>query len=100
MGVVVAKYHFVWVSVGFPENSHDSMILQSTQIWKDINNKEITPLVSKSIDNVEFGPLIVANSAFPFTNWMMKPHTSSTRTVKQRNFNYRLSRARIVTEGA
>ena len=30
----------------------------------------------------------------------MKPYTNSVLTKEQRNFNYRLSRARIVIEGA
>jgi hypothetical protein len=31
MGLVDAKYRFVWASVGFPGNTHDAMILQATQ---------------------------------------------------------------------
>ena len=30
MAVVDAKYRFIWASVGYPGNSHDSIILQST----------------------------------------------------------------------
>ena len=44
-------------------------------------------------------PLLVGDSAFPFHSWLMKPYTNAVLTPKQRNFNYRLSRARMVTEG-
>ena len=49
-------------------------------------------------DNYYMGPLIVSDSSF--TNWMMKPFTSAILTPEERNFNYRLSRARMVTECA
>lgn len=100
MGLVDAKYRFIWAGVAFPGNSHDSMILQSTQIWRDITENNIIVAISKKIGGVEVGPLIVADSAFPCTTWIMKPITCATLTPEERNFNYRLSRARMVTEGA
>ena len=100
MGLVNAKYRFVWASVGFPGNSHDSIILQSTQVWKDITQNNIIPSISKMIGGVKVGPLIVADSAFPCTTWIMKPFTHATLVPEERNFNYRLSRARMVTEAA
>ena len=100
MGLVNAKYRFVWASVGFPGNSHDSIILQSTQVWKDITQNNIIPSISKMIGGVKVGPLIVADSAFPCTTWIMKPFTHATLVPEERNFNYRLSRARTVTEAA
>ena len=98
MGLVDAKYRFVWASVGFPGNSHDSMILQTTQLWKDITENNIIPSIAKNIEGVEVGPLIVADSAFPCTTSIMKPYTCATLTPEEKNFNYRLSRARMVTE--
>ena len=44
--------------------------------------------------------MIVADSAFPCTTWIMKPFTHATLVPEERNFNYRLSRARMVTEAA
>ena len=76
MILVDAKYRgFFWASVGFPGNSHDSVILQSTRIWKDITENNIIPSISRSIGGEEVGPVIVADSAFPCTNWIMKPST-------------------------
>ena len=43
MAIVDAKDRFVWVSIGFPGNSHDSVILQSTQLWTDITENNIIP---------------------------------------------------------
>ena len=100
MGLIDAKYHFVWASIGIPRNTHDAMILQTTQLWKDITENDIIPSISKTISDVEVGPLIAADSAFPCTTWIMKPYTCATLTPEERNFNYRLSQARMVTECA
>ena len=58
------------------------------------------PSVAKNKGGVDIFPLIVGDYAFPFRKWMMKSFTNSVLTQKQKNFNYRLSRARMVTEGA
>jgi hypothetical protein len=49
MGLVDAKYRFVWASVGFPGNTHDAMILQATQLLKDIHENDIIPLISRRL---------------------------------------------------
>ena len=36
----------------------------------------------------------------PFQPWLMKPYTNAALTPEERYFNYRLSRTRMVTEGA
>ena len=58
------------------------------------------PNIGQSVDGVTVPPLIVGDSAFPLCTWLMKPSTNAVLTPQQRNFNYRLSRARMVTEGA
>ena len=58
------------------------------------------PAIGKVIGQQTVQPLIVADSAFPFTKWLMKPYTDAVLSERKRYFNYRLSRARMVTEGA
>ena len=100
MGIVDAQYRFIWGSYGFPGNSHDSIIFQSTQLWADITEGQRIPPIGKDIDGVTVPPLVLGDSAFPFRTWLMKPFTNAILTPEQRNLNYRLSRARMVTEGA
>ena len=76
------------------------MILQPIQLWKDINESDTIPAITKKISKVQVGPLVVAGSAFPFSTWLMKPYTCAILTPEERYFNYRLSRARMVTECA
>lgn len=44
--------------------------------------------------------MILGDSAFPFRIWLMKPYTHANLTPEEANFNYRLSRARMVIERA
>ncbi|CAB3987684.1 Hypothetical predicted protein [Paramuricea clavata] len=100
MAIVDAKDRFVWASIGFPGNSHDSVILQSTQLWTDITQNNIIPSIGKNIEKLIVNPFILGDSAFPFRIWLMKPYGHATLSPKESNFNYRLSRARMVTERA
>ena len=44
--------------------------------------------------------MILDDSAFSVKSWLMKPNTYAVLTAQQRYFNYCLSRARMVSEGA
>lgn len=100
MGLVDAKYRFIWASCGYPGNNHDSIIFQSTNLWQNIQFEGLIPEIAKKVSDVSVPPLIVGDSAFPFCPWLMKPYGNSVLGRKQGYFNYRLSRARMVTEGA
>ena len=98
MAIVDTEDRFIWASVGFPGNSHDSVIFQSTEVWQDITENNIIPPVTKTIEDTEVYQMILGDSAFPFRIWLMKPHGNEKLTPEQGYFNYRLSCARIVTE--
>ena len=99
MALVDSQYRFVWASCGFPGNSHDALVFKLTDLWRRIQEGYI-PQIGKSIDDVIVPPVIVGDSAFPLCTWLLKPFTNAILSPEQRNFNYRLSRARMVTEGA
>ncbi len=100
MSMVDAKYRFVWVSCGYPGNSHDSIILQSTSIWSSIKDGKFLPHFSQKEDGVHIPPLVLCDSPFPFDSFFLKPYRNAVLTKEQRFFNYRLRRARMVVEGA
>ena len=58
MGLVDAKYRFIWASVGFPGNSHDAVILQSTELWQKIMSEDAIPAISQEIMQSDVPPLI------------------------------------------
>ena len=100
MGMVDSKYRFVWTSCGYPGNSHDSIIFQSTDLWNQIKNQEYLPKSGKKVGSLLVPPLILGDAVFPLQPWLMKPCTNANPTLQQRYYNYRLSRARMMTEGA
>ena len=100
MALVDAKYWFIWGGCGFPGNSHDSIILQSTPLWSDIKDGKLLLNSYQREQNAFIPPLILGDSAFPFESFLMKPYTNAILAKQQRYFNYRLSRARMVIEGA
>ena len=83
MGIVDAQYRFIWGSCGFPGNSHDSIIFQSTQLWADITEGQGIPPIGKDIDGVTVPPLVLGDSAFPFRTWLMKPFTNAILTKRE-----------------
>ena len=100
MSMVDARYRFIWGSCDYPGNSHDSIILQSTSLWSDIKEGKVLPSFTQEQENIHIPSLILGDSAFPFETFLMKPYTHTVLTKEQRYFNYRLSRARMIVEGA
>ena len=41
MALVDAEYRFIWDSVGAPGNTHDSTLLQSTDLWKKLSTEKL-----------------------------------------------------------
>ena len=65
MSMVDAKYRFVWGSCGYPGNSHDSIIFQSTAFWSSIKDGKFLPKSTQKEEGVSIPPLILGDSAFP-----------------------------------
>ena len=99
MAMIDSHYRFVWCNCGFPGCAHDAVIFRSTDLWTRIQ-EGFFPVIGKTVGNVTVPPLLVGDSAFPMCTWLTKPYVNAVLTPQQRNFNYRLSRARMVTEGA
>ena len=86
MGMVDSKYRF--------------FIFQSTDLWNQIKNQDYLPKIGKKVGSLLELPLILGDAAFPLQPWLMKPCMNANPTLQQRYYNYWLSRARMVTEGA
>ena len=100
MAMVESRYRFIWGSCGFPGNSHDAIIFQSTALWENLKGDDFIPDIGHKVADITIRPLVTGDPAFPFQPWLLKPYTNAILTEKQTYFNYRLSRARMVTEGA
>ena len=60
----------------------------------------VVPQISKTIGKSEVFPLIIGDSAFPFSVHLMKPFAGGELNEKQKYFNYRLSRSRMAVGSA
>ena len=73
MALVDAEYRFIWASVGAPGNTHDSTLLQSTDLWRKIVEGDFIPNVAQKIEDIEIPPLILGDGAFPLRTFLTKP---------------------------
>lgn len=65
MAMVDSHYRFVWVSCGYPGNSHDAIIFRSTNLGNAIQDGLLLNM-GKAVGEVNAPPIIIADSAFPF----------------------------------
>ena len=77
MAIVDVKYRFIWASCGFPDNNHDSVIFQSTNLYEQVTVHSLIPAIAKEQDGTDIPPLIIADSAFPLSTWIMKPYENA-----------------------
>lgn len=88
--LVDADCCFKYIEVGADGRANDSTIFRNS----DLNRA----MINGSLRFPE-GSIIIGDDAFPLRTNLLKPYTGSL-TIKQRIFNYRLSRARRVVENA
>lgn len=102
LALVDAHYNFLYVDAGTNGRISDGGVFRSSQLYLSFENNRLKfpeeaplPGRSKSVPYV-----IVADSAFPLLQNVLKPYPFRDMTHDQRIFNYRLSRARRVVENA
>ena len=64
MAIVDSNYRSLWGSCGFPGNSHDSVIFQSTDFWTKIKEKDFIPNIGQQVGDVSVPSLLLGDSAF------------------------------------
>ena len=100
-GVADASFKFLDVSTGYPGSIHDARILRLSKLQREIDQSTWLNAPSKGIGGAEVGPLLVGDSAYPLSVWLMKPFKQTpTLTESQLRFNRALSQARVVIEQA
>ena len=99
--VVDHEYLFRNINVGWPGSIHDARVFANSSLFADASAKRILQGDNRTILGCVVPPLLIADSAYPLLPWLLKSFASNISfTSKQKNFNYRLSRARIVSENA
>lgn len=100
-GVVDHEYRFRDIYVGWPGSVHDARVLAHSSFYRKAISKEILNGDSITVENETVPVFVVGDSAYPLSTWLMKPFAQNTALSPQEiQFNYRISKARIVVENA
>ena len=101
-GLVYSNYRFVDILVGWPAKVHDARVFKNSPLFSHCCARTFLPLqLSRVISGVRVPPLIVGDSAYALSGWLMKPYTDNGNlTREQVNFKKILSMIRVVVENA
>ncbi|CAN7981129.1 unnamed protein product, partial [Ixodes pacificus] len=113
MAVVDARYRFLLVDIGRPGSESDGGILSRSEIGLSLEKGTLgfPPLKSLPGTSKDMPFVIAGDEAFPLKTYLLKPYPKVDinknqhdegrgEALKKRVFNYRLSRARRVSENA
>lgn len=101
MAISGAKQEFLMVDIGAPGRHSDGGVFAHSAMGKRFQNN--TMFVPPPEKVSEFGPelpyVLVGDEAFALQEFLMKPYLRRNNlSLKERVFNYRLSRARRIVE--
>lgn len=102
LALVDANYKFIAVDVGSYGKNSDGGIFTNSAMGKALNNKTFgMPVDTVISENSGALPhVIVGDEAFPLRTYLMRPYSGRNLPEDKRIFNYRLSRARRISENA
>lgn len=95
-----ANYKFLYVDVGCNGRISDGGVFRNSSLSSAMENNLLNIPMPRYIGDVLLPYVIVADDAFPLKENIMKPYPSRALTKKKRITNYRISRARRVSENA
>ena len=77
-GLVDNNYRFVDICVGWPAKVHDAHVFKNSPLFSHCCVRTLLPLqLSRVISGVRVPPLIVGDSAYALSDWLMKPYTDN-----------------------
>ncbi|XP_044761191.1 uncharacterized protein LOC123318582 [Coccinella septempunctata] len=99
MALVNSNYEFIFVDVGKNGRLSDGGVIESTEFYHKLMNGQLNlPDNSFTDNNLNF--VFLGDDAFPLQEHFLKPYPQRDLSYENRIFNYRLSRARNVSENA
>lgn len=93
LAIVDDAYCFTYIDIGSNGRVSDGGVLAKSGFQEALDSKKL---------KLPANALFVADDAFPLREYIMKPYNTrcGPLTIKQKVFNYRLSRARRIVENA
>ena len=100
-GLVDFRGRFMDVCIGWPGKVHDARVFANSSVYSKGRSGTLFPSWTRKLGSVEVPLVILGDPAYPLLPWLMKPYVENARTTaKEKLFNYRESRARMVVENA
>ncbi|XP_068723632.1 uncharacterized protein [Montipora capricornis] len=101
-GLVDFDYRFLDICVGWPGKVHDARVFKNSPLFALCCARTFLPLdMSVMISGVRVPPLILGDSAYALSEWLMKPYTDRRNlTPDESSFNIKHSTIRVVVENA
>lgn len=103
MALVDANYNFIFVDIGAQGGISDGGVFRNCQLHKDLKSTKLNFPMPTCLPGTttEVPFVLLGDQAFALTDNTMKPYSGlHPKGSKERIFNYRLSRARRVSENA
>lgn len=92
---------FMDICVGWPGKVHDARVFSNSTLYQRGQAGTLLPAWTRQIGFIQVPLCILGDPAYPALTWLMKAYPEhQNMTVRQINYNYRLSRARMVVENA
>ena len=101
--VVDHELMFTDVYVGWPGSAHDARVFRNSPLYlaAEAGQPLMPNTPTRSIGGTDIPLVLLGDPAYPIQTWLQKPYrTGVNTTADQRQFNYRLSRTRMVVERA
>ncbi|XP_031327530.1 uncharacterized protein LOC116158823 [Photinus pyralis] len=102
MALVNSKKQFIMIDVGANGRISDGGVLFYTKFWELYQRSDLNIPDPAPLPNIEepFPYVFISDEAFALGKHLMKPYPQNACNNERKTFNYRLSRARSVVEGA
>jgi len=76
---------FIHATVGYPGSIQDARVLRLSGLYELAENEQILSAPTCNINGTEIRPFFADDSAYPLTNWLIKPYPDRGRlTPEQR----------------
>lgn len=99
MALVSADYEFIFIDVGKNGRLSDGGVIEYTEFNRRLKSGHLNlPEVTETKHNLNF--VFLGDEAFPLSRNFVRPFPQKDLTYERRIYNYRLSRARNVSENA
>lgn len=102
LAVVDALYRFVWYDIGANGRNNDAGIFSCSSLAKALESNSVNIPAERNLPNtnISLPYMLVGDEAFPLKKYLIKPYPQRGLKEPEKVFNYRLSRARRVSENA